>query len=357
MLIKSFETKQEHIEANEPDLELVRKLALRDVKPDEVYLGRMHLANDQVDRAHERFPIEYLERFAKTLPSRSLMGGHNYDTLPLGRFYKASVQKDGGQHYLDAYYYLAASSPYVEQVELGVLSGSSIGYNAGKRVCDLCTKTWSPYGTKDGCEHYPGQEIDGKTVTLTYCPSEAHKAEAMEGSWVWAPCQFGAQSLPKGSHPRAVDLASWQPVDAYSPFPNAGLLDFLKRLQGLPQPGSGDTRMTVEEVQAELQQTKAAHQTEAAKWQQEQAELKKAAAEGEWGREYLKAEIVKMASLLKKADSYATILKHLGENPTVAQLEPIWRELGGGVRRQVPARAGEGGDGRSTAGAGGDAQS
>ena len=86
--------------------------------------------------------------------------------------------------------------------------------------------------------------------------------------------------------------------------------------------------MTIEEVQAELQQTKAAHQAEAARWQQEQAELKKQAADGEWGRKHLSDEIVRMAGALKRTETYAVILKALGETPSVEQLLPIYEEIG-----------------------------
>lgn len=328
MLHKAFETEQQHIEPEKSDLDLIRQYAQRDVSESELWAGRQKLANDQYDRAHERFPLAYLERFAATLPGKAVMSGHNYETLPIGRYYAASVQKDATGYFLQADYYLRSDSPHVPSIELGILRDVSVGYNAGKRVCDLCEKAWSPYGAKDGCEHWPGADFDGKTCTLTYCPTEAHKAEAMEGSFVWAGCQYGAEAVPKG-HPRAVDLATWHSLDAYHSFPNANLLDLLKRLQGLPQPGTGAKQMpTIEEVQAELQQTKAAHQAEAAKWQQEQAELKRAAEDGDWGRKHLAAEIIRMAGLLGKGDSYAVVMKALGEAPTVAMLLPIYEEIG-----------------------------
>lgn len=314
MLRKSFGGAQEHIEPAKTDLDLIRKLALRDVKPEEIWAGRMHLANDRVDRSHERFPKEYLDRFAETLPGKSLMGGHNYDTLPLGRFYKASVQKDADGYYLDANYYLTADSPLIPSIELGVIRESSIGYEAGKRVCDIDGKTWSWFAEGDDyCSHLPGQEVDGKTCTLTYCPTEVHRAEAMEGSWVWKGCQEGAMSLPKSAGPGVHDYEQLMWMMA-------------QRFQHGPQ---GAKRMpTIEEVQAELQQTKAAHQTEAAKWQQEQAELKKQAADGDWGRAYLASEIVRMSGVLGEGDYYATMLKMLGDQPTVAQLEPLWQMVG-----------------------------
>lgn len=330
MLRKNFESEQQHIDPQADDLALIRKFTQRDVQADEIWTGRQKLANTQIDRAHERFPVEYLQRFAETLPGRSVMGGHDYDTLPLGRYYRANVQKDDNGHYLQADYYLRADSPHVASIELGILKDVSIGYNAGKRVCDLCEKAWSPYGLKDGCEHWPGSETDDGLCTLTYCPTEAHKAEAMEGSFVWAGCQYGAEAVPKSAwtdDPRYYQqLLSGTP---YSPFPNAGLLDFLKRLPGVPQPGTGDPKMppTVEELQAALASQKDAHEKAAGELQKQLAELKSQAADGEWGRTYLKERIAWMAGLLGQTDSYAVVLEALKDAP-VEKLLPTYEEIG-----------------------------
>lgn len=312
MLRKAYDGQTEHIEPEQTDLDLIRKLALREVKEDEIWVGRMHLADDQLDRAHERFPLAYLERFAATLPGKSLMGGHNYDTLPLGRFYKAGVQKNSTGYYLDANYYLTADSPLVPQIELGVLKGASIGYNAGKRVCDLCEKAWSPYGLKDGCEHWPGTESDDGLCTLTYCPTEVHKAEAMEGSFVWAPCQPAAEAVAKNA-------------DGYEANQRGFLLWLAGRLSEEPQ---GAKQMpTVEELQAALASQKDAHEKAAGELQKQLAELKSQAADGEWGRTYLKERIAWMAGLLGQTDSYAVVLEALKDAP-VEKLLPTYEEIG-----------------------------
>jgi hypothetical protein len=87
VLTKAIESQQTHIETSDEDLALVRKFSLRDVTGDQVWLGKMRLANTKVDRAGERFTKAYLDRFAATGPGKSVMPGHNYDALPLGRFY------------------------------------------------------------------------------------------------------------------------------------------------------------------------------------------------------------------------------------------------------------------------------
>jgi len=317
-LKKSFETEQQHTDPQAEDLALIRRFAQRDVKADEVWTGRQSLANDQYDRAHERFPVEYLERFAETLPGKAVMGGHDYDTLPLGRYYAASVQKGDHGYYLQADYYLRADSPLVPSIELGILKDVSVGYNAGRRVCDLCEKSWSPYGAKDGCEHWPGADFDGKTCTLTYCPTEAHKAEAMEGSFVWAGCQYGAEAVPKAMG-AALNHALIEQIIG---------LPGSERLQWMLAREGAKSMPTIEEVQAELQQTKAQYENEYSLWRKEQAELKKQAADGEWGRKHLADEIVRMAGAVKRTETYAVILKALGETPSVEQLLPIYEEIG-----------------------------
>ena len=319
------EHQPEHIEAKTGDLDLIRQQTQRDVSADDVYLVRQKLANDRYDRANERFPLAYLERFAETLPRKSLLIGHNYERAAIGRYYKASVQKDDQGYFLDAYSYLKATDPAVEMIELGIWRDVSIGYNAGKRVCDLCEKAWSPYGAKDGCEHWPGAEFDGKTCTLTYCPTEAHKAEAMEGSFVWAGCQYGAEAIPKavGGDP------AWHYLFAQWKAGKPGAHEALMGLLDLPVPGMQGAKSmpTIEEVQAELQQTKDAHQKALGDVQKQLQELKAQAVDGEWGRTFLKTEIARFAGLLDETATYAVILETLKDAPC-EKLQPIYEELG-----------------------------
>ena len=196
---KAFPATIKKIAPQESDLEAMRQYAPGDVTAEDYFCGTMEVCNDQYDRAHERFTPEYLQRFAETLPGKSLLPGHNYEELPLGRFYDAKVVRTERGHSLIGKFFVdAQDSKTVRGISLGVYRDSSIGYTAGGRACDLCGEEYHPMGKAAGanCEHWPGMEFDGKLCTLTYIHPE--KAEARETSLVWLGCQPGAQILQNG---------------------------------------------------------------------------------------------------------------------------------------------------------------
>lgn len=313
-LSKDIPTEHEHIEPPNADLTLIRQYAQRDVKSEEVYCGALHACNTRVDRAGERFTKAYLERFRETLPGKPMLEGHDYGKRPVGRIYKTEVHPtDDGGHFLKAFYYVRADSPLVNEIELGIAKDVSIGYQAHRRVCDLDGKEWHPYRSgKDYCEHSPLEEYDGQTCTLTYCDTVAHKAEGMEMSWVWVGCQRGAEAIAKSFDTREV----------------AFLKDLYQRLHGADPSGQGDPKVkTLEEVQQELLETKDAHQKALGDVQKQLQELKAQAADGEWGRGFLKTEIARFAGLLEMSDTYAVVLDNLKDAPC-EKLVPLYEELG-----------------------------
>lgn len=196
-ICKIFEAKHQTETPNGSDLETIRRFALRDVTAEDVFLGKMALANDQVDRSHERFPVTYLQRFAETLPGKPVLVGHDQKMRPVGKFYSADVvpRSDGTGNDLIARYYLRSDHDLAKDIELGIASGVSIGARADRRFCGVCSKDYDAPG-KDRCAHEVGRAYDGKTCTLEW-GGDAAKVEALEGSFVASPCQIGAQALAR----------------------------------------------------------------------------------------------------------------------------------------------------------------
>jgi len=193
-------------------LAIINELAAAPVEEADVFVGRAQLANDQIDRSGERFPLPYLERFAQTLPGKPLLLGHDKATVPAGRWFSASVARDtAGVHHLVADFYLDSGSDAVRLLKLGIAKDVSIGFVAGGRTCDLC-------GTALGKDHVCGgghrlnQEYDGRRCTATY-GGDLEKVEALEGSLVGVGCQIGAQTMAAKAHGAAVTLETWLTED------------------------------------------------------------------------------------------------------------------------------------------------
>lgn len=237
IITKTFEAKHTTETPTDADLETIKRFALRSLSAEDVWLGKMALANDQTDRSGERFPISYLQRFADTLPGKPVLTGHDQGMVPVGKFYSADVvpRAGGTGNDLIARYYLRADNPLAKDIELGIASGVSIGARADKRFCGLssCKKEWDG---KDRCNHAPGQEYNGETCVIEW-GGDTSKVEAIEGSLVAFPCQMGAQNiarnLPAGHVIKAVPPGGTIILDygAADPAPQGDAMELKEALE------------------------------------------------------------------------------------------------------------------------------
>ena len=180
------------------DLELIERSLLpgETFNPDDFFVGRMSLANTLYDRSGERFPEAYLQRFAATIAGKGVMVGHDYTREPAGHFYTAKVEGGADWHELVPSYYLLNADPLTAKVKAGIARHVSLGFNPDLRICDLCEKDYDGWhkGDEDPCPHIALREYDGQIARVTY-GGDAMKAEALEGSFVWLGCQYGAETM------------------------------------------------------------------------------------------------------------------------------------------------------------------
>jgi len=199
---KGHLTEQQKLTPSYSDLEIIQAFALagEPIDPDDLFIGRMSLANDQYDRSHERFPESYLLQFARTMPGKSVMTGHDYSRDPAGRIFKAEVATHmaGGTlgKELVTSYYLLKSDPLAAKVRAGIAKDVSIGFNPDLRLCDLCEKDYDGWmkGEDDACPHVAGKAYEDALARVTY-GGNVEKVEGLEGSFVWLGCQYGAQAI------------------------------------------------------------------------------------------------------------------------------------------------------------------
>jgi hypothetical protein len=182
-------------------MDAIRKLAVGEVSEDQVFVGQMNLCNDRHDRSGEKFPKAYLERFAQTLPGKSVLKGHDYSSLPVGRFLDAEIVETDGVSHLLTTYYMLKSADLIPLIEGGVVKDVSIGFYGDRKDCDICSRDYEGYwkGEEDPCPHTIGFDYDGKLCTVTWS-GNTEKVEAVEGSFVYLGCQYDAQSVPMGSN-------------------------------------------------------------------------------------------------------------------------------------------------------------
>ena len=156
------------------------------VPADSLRVRQMLLAHDQYDRTGERFPVEYLQRFAETLPGKSVLTGHDKRSAPIGRFFAADVEsrreksfpvlhngKDIGEvdekaapagfversrtvKWLSGKFYYPSSDTRTDDAfTTGIWKWVSIGFRFDDITCDVCRKSY----LKSDCPHYILQEL------------------------------------------------------------------------------------------------------------------------------------------------------------------------------------------------------
>ncbi len=301
------EQKLAKADLDETGLALINQFTPEPVGKEDVWTGSMKLANDQYDRADERFPKAYLQRFAETLPGKSVMLAHDYRTAPVGRFYDAEVRQDQSGSYLHAKYFLNADGPVTGDVRKGIMGHVSIGFQPDERLCDLCGKdydgAWKSYSSSraqaddDPCSHILGRDYNGRKCTVTY-GGDLTKVEAQEGSFVWLGCQRGAETTRMSALANAHKAAHF---DALAP---AGG----KQGESMDEKEKLAAAAREKELTAEIER------------------LKPLAADGERYREWLKSEISRLHTSLEEGETAGAILKAL-DSADAASLDAVRVEV------------------------------
>lgn len=208
----------------EADIELINaEFARQRVSAEDIHVREARIAHNFHDRTLERFQKAHLERFAETLPGKSLLPGHDTRQLPLGRWFRADTrarveefpvlqreQKEAGAArgkqaeivpgfepqrlrvtWLDGAFYFAAdpsTEAFRKNIDMGVYQDVSIGFSYDDLDCDVCKKSYF-----SDCPHYRGQVLeDGLLVTLTYA-GDPKLYEARETSIVYLGAQQHAE--------------------------------------------------------------------------------------------------------------------------------------------------------------------
>ena len=101
------ETEEERLsEQTDQNIALINKFALKPLTREEVNIKSMWLCNDIIDSYFSRFNEKTLGDLAELCPGSPVLIGHQKETLPIGRFFKATVAMREDSHYwLRAWFY------------------------------------------------------------------------------------------------------------------------------------------------------------------------------------------------------------------------------------------------------------
>jgi hypothetical protein len=193
---KILEVRTKIADPTAKQVEKVNQFTLRTYSAEELYVRQQLLCNDQYDRHHEKFDEGYLKRISQTIIGKSVLMGHDKHAAGVARYFDSKVlTEDDGWKWCAPWFYMPISEGNKlerDNIDSGVWSYVSVGVRPDWRglVCDLCGEQYY-YGK---CEHYQGDEYDGKVCTCTFTTSKSdmQKVEAVEGSIVYLGAQYNA---------------------------------------------------------------------------------------------------------------------------------------------------------------------
>lgn len=166
---------------------LINKFAQTELTIDDVYIRSMYLCNDVVDSYFSRFPEESLKKISKLVVGQSVLKGHDYNKLPIARFFKGKVVEKDGISWVRAWFYWLKNTDgaedLVKNIDGGVYREVSIGFSCSEYICSICEKDIRR------CEHIPGEKYKKQDCFYNMTKVE----EVLEGSLVFKGAQVGTQ--------------------------------------------------------------------------------------------------------------------------------------------------------------------
>lgn len=178
------------------DMELINRLARRELSAEEVYTFPVVLCDNETDRDGERFSAAALERLAELFVGKTGIFDHDAKgRSQTARIYAAEVVRDpervtrAGEVYscVRAKAYMmrnAGSADLISEIDGGIKKEVSVSCSVSRKVCGLCGADMraSP------CSHIKGQYYGGKLCDVVL----DGVTDAYEWSFVAVPAQPAA---------------------------------------------------------------------------------------------------------------------------------------------------------------------
>lgn len=176
-----------------PDmLTLINKYSMKQLAVDDIYVRKYLMAHNGIDRDRERFPETILNDFARTLPGKSLLSGHQRPNPGIGLYFDAATEEISPDKFkqltgedinlpdnvstakiLWGWIYMVKAdfnAAIISNIEAGIYRHASIGFSASDLI-----------------------QIKGEFGQILY-REYVPPGDAREGSLVWLGAQPGATS-------------------------------------------------------------------------------------------------------------------------------------------------------------------
>lgn len=160
----------ENQEIRDEDLDKINKYSLKELQKDELYVFKVVISDNEIDRDFEVFPLESLKKMKDLFVGKTLIKDHQKKSdNQVGRIYDTeliagtTLTKNGEvYHKLVAYCYMIktnSNEDLIKEIDAGIKKEVSVSLAINKAVCSICGTD----NMKEYCSHWWGKEYDGET--------------------------------------------------------------------------------------------------------------------------------------------------------------------------------------------------
>lgn len=183
----------ETLEVKEKDLEKINQYTIRKFTSKELFVFRVVLCNNDLDRDGECFTLDTLKGMARLYLGKTGLFDHSMQSRDQhARIFETYVEEETGRLTKtgEAFYRLVAkaympktkeNAALMQEIEAGIKKEVSVGCAVEKTVCSICGADFSTAP----CRHVPGKRYEGKLC----CRLLKTAKDAYEWSFVAVPAQ------------------------------------------------------------------------------------------------------------------------------------------------------------------------
>lgn len=174
------------------DLALINQHSIKELKEEELFVFKVAMCDNEIDRDYEVFPLETLNKLAELYIGKTVIGNHlaKYENQ-VARIYSTEIVPGEGltkagelYHSLVAKCYMVkteSNRDLITDISAGIKKEVSVGCAINNVQCSICGTN----NRKQWCDHYPNVVYDGKTCHFKLLDAK----DAYELSFVAVPAQ------------------------------------------------------------------------------------------------------------------------------------------------------------------------
>ena len=192
---KSFDTIEKDIDT---ELDLINRHTIKPLTTDDVYMFKVILCDNDVDRVYDKMTDKFLEEYAEKSKGLTGLKDHDWESdNQLARLYDTEVVEDEEElnvlgeprkYVLGKAYTLTKYQDYIDKINAGLLKESSVSFDSIGDTCSICGE--HTVKGADDIAVCPNGHIMGETYDGKLCYNVLNELkDSYEWSLVAVPCQ------------------------------------------------------------------------------------------------------------------------------------------------------------------------